>query len=1022
MNSTTALHPPQQNSGLRKLQGELHEALGMADKQQLKDWGIRSAKRFGTVFVKRVTNLGSLLSKLTSATADEIFNALRAMGDGRLSAHMTSRGNTAATALKAMQAAAARTSSAIANGLNRNPAESATQLFSAVVGFYAGSGGDGNGGIPDLDLMAGIGAHRSIFTHSIIAGAFVETAVLSLVDLIEVIHKKLPADHDPLWDKLLKYQKLSSETFVTGASLGIATHLGIDTTIDGFTPYKDLPISLPLELHEALMGLNAVAEGTYGLHRLFDHHLSPKLNTYQETVPNLPRNSDPMQISNQEPDKLALPSSSRVDRERLRNLPAQERLEEAAILAELAAKKAHHEIDSLNKSLVAAKGKIDHAKQPLRLGVIGEFRAGKSTLINALLGEEVAFVDILEATPVECVFRYGEDRHTVFVYKDGQREKRSYAKANEKISDLRQDVAWISTVEYVEYFVPSPRLRQFDLWDAPGMGGGAAHQSVADSFLEKLGAAIWVFDATLLGKATIAAPLEKLRQSGKPVVAAINHIDEFTDDIEQAYVLLKKIYPDTFDSEVAFSAYYAFKDVSAGKKNEALEKLWGSVCGCVGISEKEGQDARVERAAAVACADLGAWVISARRDVQDRVGLLDHVRQNLLSSKQRLMDGLESILNEEAATVFKRIELELATTVTQLEQTPEVAGKIVEFFNDPRTQERITTEIFSLAIERANRKWRQYSDQAIDLSRAAVPLGNIAALAVPSQNEMVKNAAMEEAIYAGGVSFSVAAVVAAMTAVTWPAILVAIPIGSLAAWKKKRELDRAMRSVHQEFVNSIGELEREFVTRFLPKAAEEIEKSLDTAVEQLLQKQCVELLGELDDVEARTATVDLLALEYALSGATPPVSDMRLSSKAVLGLLQNPGARLDIYTPSIDFSLSPLLQCLPPDTSIRMVITSRDDDRQHLTEKIDHAFGNWQGNRKVFCANLPDGSPLPLDQTMLVTTDFALITDGSLGRLVEGVAHFTHFPNGRIAGQRCFGELWDGWSSAYGELSRHPVY
>ncbi|MEQ1668044.1 MAG: hypothetical protein ABL868_06270, partial [Sulfuriferula sp.] len=325
-----------------RLQQELRSALGNVDKQQLKDWGIRSAKRFGTVFLKRVTNLAGLLAKLTSASAGEVLNALNAMSDGQLGEHMANRSNAAASALSAMQQAALKTFSVIADGLNRNPAESATQLFSTVVGFYAGSGGNGDGGIPDLDLMAGIGAHRSIFTHSIFAGAFIETAVLSLIDLTEVIHEKLPADHDPFWDKMLKYQNLSGETFITGASLGIATHLGIDTTIDGFTPYKDLPISLPMELHETLMGLNATAEGAYGLHRLFGQHMSPPLNTYYE--------SNNMGIT----DKISAPLlqvSSRVNSKALKTLPPGARLNESASLARQALVRTHSCIDSLDEVL-----------------------------------------------------------------------------------------------------------------------------------------------------------------------------------------------------------------------------------------------------------------------------------------------------------------------------------------------------------------------------------------------------------------------------------------------------------------------------------------------------------------------------------------------------------------------------------------------------------------------------------------------------------------------------------------------
>ena len=47
------------------------------------------------------------------------------------------------------------------------------------------------GGAPDLDLVFGIGAHRSIFSHSILMGSALETAFLSLLRLVRLTHKNL---------------------------------------------------------------------------------------------------------------------------------------------------------------------------------------------------------------------------------------------------------------------------------------------------------------------------------------------------------------------------------------------------------------------------------------------------------------------------------------------------------------------------------------------------------------------------------------------------------------------------------------------------------------------------------------------------------------------------------------------------------------------------------------------------------------------------------------------------------------
>ena len=247
-------------------------------------------------------------------------------------------------------------------------------------------------------------------------------------------------------------------------------------------------------------------------------------------------------------------------------------------------------------------------------------------------------------------------------------------------------------------------------------------------------------------------------------------------------------------------------------------------------------------------------------------------------------------------------------------------------------------------------------------------------------------------------------------------------LGSLAAWKKKRELGHHQVPADEEFRNSVEALKREFTAKFLPRAAESIEQSLNESIDALLRKQSEAILGGADDVQAKSSVGELMAIEHALLGEKGAVEGQVMTGREVLELLQNPGPRLDIYSPRLDFSLAPILQCLPPDTVLRVVTTANANDRKEVSTQVERAFGNWQGKRKVFCVSLADGSALPDRQTLLVTTDTALITDGVLAHIGQGELQFRMHPNGRIAGQRAFAELWDGWSSAHGQLDRFSVY
>lgn len=246
---------------------ELKTALDRTQQEDLSAWGRRSASQLPVIGARRIKNLGKLLSSVASFTGNELRDAVRAKGEGRLGTHL---GNRTAAAIDGSIDIGNRirtTISAVASALYSDPKNNAPDVLALAMGFLAGSGGlDANGGIPDSDLALGIGWHRSPFTHSIIAGIVVEGAILALVDLTGVIHDKLPTGYDPFWDKLLAAKETIAVRLSQGASAGIAYHLGVDATLQPGA-YHDLPFSMPMEAHQTILAMNALAEGMDVAHK-----------------------------------------------------------------------------------------------------------------------------------------------------------------------------------------------------------------------------------------------------------------------------------------------------------------------------------------------------------------------------------------------------------------------------------------------------------------------------------------------------------------------------------------------------------------------------------------------------------------------------------------------------------------------------------------------------------------------------------------------------------------------------------
>ena len=1006
-----------------RLKDELLFALKATPRDQLFDWGKRIAARFLAVGVKRVTNLGSLLSSLTIGAADELVATIEAISGGRGSEHFTNRAESVAEAARQLRQRVESAFQGVSSLFQEKPDEAAIKLLSTVLGFYLGIGhgskGLGDGGIPDLDLtFGGIGMHRSIFTHSIIAGAFVETSVLSLIELNKTVHRNLPEGHSLFWDELLNYSDVAGNSFVTGASLGIASHLGIDTTIDGFTPYKDLPISLPMGAHELLMGMNAMAEGAYGAGRLMQNQTSKDPARSRGAGQRPISGPSHLETNGLSPDVPKLPSNLAELREDLEKLSAEERLERVAeearkIAINIGADPAH-----IDETLSVAKRKIQSAKEPFRLGVIGEIKVGKSTLINALLGQDIAYTDILEVTASECRFRYGNSTNAQFIYRDRDTETLTVEDANAALSEHREDASWLQSIDHVVYSVDSDRLKAFDLWDTPGIGGNEGNEKLSNKFIERLGGALWVIDATLVGKASISGPLNQLKASGKPVICVINHIDKYQGDPVEIIQFIERSYPRVFAEIVSISALSAFSSRVSGQESPELEQLWNKVLSVMGADEVQGEAIRLKSTIAIVAKSVGQAVIALRRDVQDRIGLVEHIRFNLRSASDRLFLSLPQILTEETEKAFSDLEAEVWRLIDQSKgQTKNAAipaDRVIELLKDEHRLSALTETVTQAAVQRLNRLWATYSNDAFNLSLAALALPanaltNFRITRASGAETQLSKQAIEEGVYVGGVSAVIAGTIAAIsTAITWPVILAAIPIGALAAWREQKKKNVPQGDFGMQVGTLITAMKTQFVSSLGREIKDAIKSAIETAIEQSVEKNTFDITGARDIQNARTQETVLLLMESVLEVTSNKAATTDWSVDDLISLLENTGAHLDIYLPGIGFSLSPLLVALPPNTELRVLVSTDRDKRPQLEQEVERTFGSWGGKKRVFSIARASGDYPEMLPTMIITADEALVTSESLSGLADRSLVFTPFKQGRMAAQRLFASLWEG--------------
>ena len=122
------------------------------------------------------------------------------------------------------------------------------------------------------------------------------------------------------------------------------------------------------------------------------------------------------------------------------------------------------------------RGLLDRMDGPLRVAVAGKVKAGKSTLLNALVGERIAPTDAGECTRVVTWYQYGRQPR-ITLYGKG-REPRTLP-VERQDGALRIDLRGVRPDDVSRLAVdwPSAGLRDILLIDTPGVGSATAEVS-----------------------------------------------------------------------------------------------------------------------------------------------------------------------------------------------------------------------------------------------------------------------------------------------------------------------------------------------------------------------------------------------------------------------------------------------------------------------------------------------------------------------------------------------------------------
>lgn len=195
------------------------------------------------------------------------------------------------------------------------------------------------------------------------------------------------------------------------------------------------------------------------------------------------------------------------------------------------------------------------ASQNLRQGVfrilvLGDMKRGKSTLLNALAGDNLLPSDVNPCTALLTVLRYGEEKKVTVYFKDGQPHeqldfttfKQQYTIDPDEAKRLeQQNKQAFPNVEYAVVEYPLPLLEKgIEIVDTPGLNDTEVRNELSLSYINNCHAILFVFRASQPCTLEERRYLENyIKGRGLTVFFLINAWDEIRkglinpDDIEE---------------------------------------------------------------------------------------------------------------------------------------------------------------------------------------------------------------------------------------------------------------------------------------------------------------------------------------------------------------------------------------------------------------------------------------------------------------------------------------------------------
>ena len=274
-----------------------------------------------------------------------------------------------------------------------------------------------------------------------------------------------------------------------------------------------------------------------------------------------------------------------------------------------------------------------------RVFLMGEFKAGKSTLVNALLNKDYAPTDILEMTAWVTKFWGSESNYCKINFEDKTFENPKVSDFLTNCKERKYSTDYLKRIRTVEFGIKDFK-KNYILIDTPGFGSiNDENEKKLIELVYEADIILFIIDVESIGSMKEAAIIKEIVKNEIPYFIVITKIDLLQDpnELNEIKLYIQKEYQADAQKIISVSTDKKYKNNGLAYLDDKLSEY------AKNYDSKKRQEA-----------EYGFLKIIAER----LLNLLDEL-EKILSEIQKKVDSFNLYIDALSETIYKNIQIDI---------------------------------------------------------------------------------------------------------------------------------------------------------------------------------------------------------------------------------------------------------------------------------------------------------------------------------------------------------------------------